>query len=52
MRQDGETVRRWCRDGLIHAIKTPGGLWRITRDEVDAILRGERATRDDPASAA
>jgi excisionase family DNA binding protein len=24
------TVRRWCKDGLIQAIKTPGGHWRIS----------------------
>jgi excisionase family DNA binding protein len=51
LRQDGETVRRWCRDGLIKAIKTPGGLWRIPREEYEAILRGERRPDADPSSA-
>jgi excisionase family DNA binding protein len=41
VRQDTNTVARWARDGLIPAIKLPGGRWRFRREVVDAILRGE-----------
>jgi excisionase family DNA binding protein len=47
VRQDVNTVQRWARDGLVPAIKLPGGRWRFRREDIEAILRGES-----PASAA
>lgn len=47
VRQDTNTVARWARDGLVPAIKLPGGRWRFRRDVIDAILNG-----DTPASVA
>ena len=37
-----DTARRWCRDGRIPALKTPGGQYLIKREDVFAIL-GEPA---------
>jgi excisionase family DNA binding protein len=39
-----QTVRRWCRDGHITAVQSPGGRgWRIPRSEIDRIQQGEEA---------
>lgn len=38
MRVDQKTVSRWVLAGLIPAIKTPGGRWRMRRSVVDALL--------------
>jgi len=35
------TVRRWCREGHLKHIRTPGGQIRIWRDQIDSLL--ERA---------
>jgi excisionase family DNA binding protein len=50
VRQHENTVGRWAREGRIKAFKLPGGLWRVPREEVEAVLRGERATRDESAA--
>ncbi|MBC5823341.1 MAG: helix-turn-helix domain-containing protein [Candidatus Eremiobacteraeota bacterium] len=31
-------IRRWAREGLVHAIKTPGGQYRFSRDVVTKLL--------------
>jgi hypothetical protein len=38
-----ETVRRWCRQGILHPVTKPGGrTLYIPRTEIEAIERGER----------
>ena len=44
VRQDINTIQRWARNGVVPAIKLPGGRWRFRRDVVEAILRGEYAS--------
>lgn len=39
-RLDPETIRRWAREGRIHRIKLPGGLYRFRREEIEAMLVG------------
>lgn len=36
----GRTVRRWCADGLMEHIRTPGGLWKIRTSDVNRFLAG------------
>lgn len=50
VRLDGETVRRWARDGLVPSVKLPGGQWRFRQSDVDAILGGNAPAT--PADAA
>ncbi len=38
-----DTVQRWCREKKIVSQTLPGGYYRIRTEEIDAILRGERA---------
>ncbi len=52
VRQDAETVRRWAREGLISAIKLPGGRWRFRQEAVDAILRGDTPIDNAPVGGA
>lgn len=33
-----QTVRDWCRDGRLPAIQTPGGRFRIKREDVERFL--------------
>jgi len=33
------TVWRWCKEGKIKAGKTPGGQFRIPREEVERLLK-------------
>jgi excisionase family DNA binding protein len=33
-----DTVRRWCREGKVPSIKTPGGKYLIRREDILAIL--------------
>jgi hypothetical protein len=36
------TVRRWCREGVIEAVRAPTGrIWRVLRSEIDRVRRGE-----------
>jgi len=36
------TVRRWCRDGVIEAVRAPSGRnWRIRVTEIDRVRRGD-----------
>lgn len=36
----GRTVRNWCADGLMEAIRQPGGLWMVRRSVVNKFLAG------------
>lgn len=38
-----DTVQRWCRESKITSQTLPGGYYRIRAEEIEAILRGERA---------
>jgi excisionase family DNA binding protein len=40
LRVDPKTVTRWCRDGRLPAVRTPGGHWRFPIAVVLAFLRG------------
>ncbi len=44
-RVDSKTVTRWAKAGRISSIRTPGGQRRYLEREVQALLRGEPATR-------
>jgi len=33
------TVWRWCKEGIIRAGRTPGGQYRIPREELERLLR-------------
>lgn len=37
------TVWRWCKKGKIKAWRTPGGHYRIPREELDRLLAGGEA---------
>lgn len=38
---DRKTVTHWARDGRLAFIRTPGGQRRYSRQQVEAIMRGE-----------
>lgn len=43
-----KTVRAMCREGLIKAIKLPGGrTWRVPEDEVVRLVRGDHQPREE-----
>lgn len=44
-----DAARRWAREGMIDAIRLPGGQYRIPREAVEAILTNKTAV---PAGAA
>lgn len=33
-------IRRWAREGLVEAIKTPGGQYRFRREALEKLLAG------------
>jgi len=33
-------IRRWAREGLVEAIKTPGGQYRFRREALNSLLAG------------
>jgi len=33
-------IRRWAREGLVEAIKTPGGQYRFRRESLNKLLAG------------
>lgn len=41
LRLDGETIRRWAREGSLPSLKLPGGQWRFRWSDVEAYLRGD-----------
>ena len=43
-RVHNQTVTRWRTSGKITGVRTPGGLHRFLRAEVEAILAGEPLT--------
>ena len=46
-------IRRWAREGLIDAIKTPGGQYRFRREAVSQLMRRHAAkssTKSQPRS--
>lgn len=38
LKVDGDTVRRWCRVGIIGNIRLPGGGYRIKRESFNQML--------------
>lgn len=44
-RADPKTVRMWIKAGLLSAIRTPGGHFRIPEDEVRGLLVVESRPR-------
>lgn len=45
LRVSDESIYRLCRKGSLKASRV-GGLWRIPREAVDQVLRGELSLRD------
>lgn len=39
-------IRRWAREGLIEAIKTPGGQYRFRREALTSVLQGKHHQRE------
>lgn len=39
LKVNGDTVRRWIRDGRIKSVKLPNGCHRIPQSEIDRITR-------------
>lgn len=37
-----QTIARWAMAGKLTAVRTPGNHRRYRKDEIDALLRGER----------
>ena len=35
-------IRRWAREGLLEAIKTPGGQYRFRREAVSNLMKGRQ----------
>lgn len=33
-----DTLKKWARDGLIPATKTPGGWWRFDREDLEPFI--------------
>jgi excisionase family DNA binding protein len=44
-------IRRWAREGLIHAIKTPGGQYRFRREVIASVLEGKHSHKPEPRKA-
>jgi excisionase family DNA binding protein len=38
-------IRRWAREGLLEAIKTPGGQYRFRREAVSNLMKGRQTPR-------
>ncbi len=38
-------IRRWAREGLVEAIKTPGGQYRFRREAVTELMKLRQVTR-------
>jgi excisionase family DNA binding protein len=51
LRVDVKTVARWVHQGLLRAVKTPGGQNRMYAEDIRAIVNGETGDKSDvPAS--
>jgi excisionase family DNA binding protein len=44
LRTTAKSVRQWIDEGKLPAITLPGGTFRIRREDVEAILRGNSTT--------
>ncbi|HEY9438701.1 MAG TPA: BldC family transcriptional regulator [Streptomyces sp.] len=44
-RVDPQTVSGWAKTGKLTSIRTPGGYYRYSRAEVEALLRGDTPER-------
>lgn len=38
-------IRRWAREGLVEAIKTPGGQYRFRREALTELMRSRNVKR-------
>lgn len=38
-------IRRWAREGLVEAIKTPGGQYRFRREALSELMRSRNVKR-------
>jgi excisionase family DNA binding protein len=38
-------IRRWAREGLLEAIKTPGGQYRFRREALSNLMKARQAPR-------
>jgi excisionase family DNA binding protein len=46
-----DTVKRWAQAGKVPAIRTPGGWWKFSADELDEFVRSLRNTEQtEPAA--
>ena len=45
------TLRRWCKNGFAHALRTPTNHRRFTRSEVERLAGIERNEQDNTAIA-
>ena len=45
-------IRRWAREGLVEAMKTPGGQYRFRREALARLLQVTHPNGSQPAKAA
>lgn len=38
-------IRRWAREGLLDAIKTPGGQYRFRREALSNLMKGRQSPK-------
>ena len=38
-------IRRWAREGLLEAIKTPGGQYRFRREALSNLMKGRQVSK-------
>ncbi len=41
-------IRRWAREGLLDAIKTPGGQYRFRREALSNLMKGRQVPKVRP----
>lgn len=39
-----DTIKRWAADGKVRSLRTPGGWWRFSKDDLDALLTPDAPT--------
>jgi len=39
-----DTIKRWAADGKVRSFRTPGGWWRFSKDDLDALLTPSEPT--------
>ncbi len=42
-------IRRWAREGLLEAIKTPGGQYRFRREAVSNLMKARNTPKNERA---